>query len=137
MVLYGDIDHLVKTSHLCCFVSHYIVAIGVNRDHLVSDNKKSAAGFGDLRIFTLEGYCTVLLVELGIDDNHPAGSFGYYIVLVDISEVRSKAKEARDAGVKLPEVWKAFGSTKLSDVPAAKYNGLMDLLDSKMKEIGG
>lgn len=59
------------------------------------------------------------------------------VVLVDISEVRTKAKEARDAGVKLPEVWKAFGGTKLSDVPAAKYNELMDLLDSKMKEIGG
>ena len=59
------------------------------------------------------------------------------VVVVDISEVRTKAKEARDAGVKLPEVWKAFGGTKLSDVPAAKYNELMDLLDSKMKEIGG
>ena len=59
------------------------------------------------------------------------------VVLVDISEVRTKAKEARDAGVKLPEVWKVFGGTKLSDVPAAKYNELMDLLDSKMKEIGG
>lgn len=59
------------------------------------------------------------------------------VVVVDISEVRTKAKEARDAGVKLPEVWKVFGGTKLSDVPAAKYNELMDLLDSKMKEIGG
>ena len=59
------------------------------------------------------------------------------VVVVDISEVRTKAKEARDAGVKLPEVWKAFGGTKLSDVPAAKYNELMDLLDSKMKDIGG
>jgi hypothetical protein len=58
------------------------------------------------------------------------------VVLVDISEVRTKAKEARDAGVKLPEVWKAFGGAKLSDVPAAKYNELMDLLDSKMKESG-
>jgi len=57
--------------------------------------------------------------------------------IIDISEVRTKAKEARDAGVKLPEVWKAFGGTKLSDVPAAKYNELMDLLDSKMKESGG
>ena len=59
------------------------------------------------------------------------------VVVVDISEVRTKAKEARDAGVKLPEVWKAFGGTKLSDVPAAKYNELMDMLVSKMKEIGG
>lgn len=57
--------------------------------------------------------------------------------IIDIAEVRTKAKEARDAGVKLPEVWKVFGGTKLSDVPAAKYNELMDLLDSKMKEIGG
>lgn len=59
------------------------------------------------------------------------------VVLVDIAEVRTKAKEARDAGVKLPEVWKAFGGSKLSDVPASEYNELMDLLDSKMKEIGG
>lgn len=58
-------------------------------------------------------------------------------VIIDISEVRTKAKEARDAGVKLPEVWKVFGGAKLSDVPAAKYGELMSLLDSKMKEIGG
>lgn len=57
-------------------------------------------------------------------------------VTYELSEVRTKAKEARDAGVKLPEIWKAFGGTKLSDVPATKYGELMALLDEKMKEMG-
>jgi hypothetical protein len=53
---------------------------------------------------------------------------------VDISEVRTKAKAARDAGVKLTEVWAKFGGTKLSDVPSEKYGELLDMLDELMQE---
>lgn len=53
---------------------------------------------------------------------------------VDISKVRTKAKAARDAGVKLTEVWAKFGGTKLSDVPSEKYGELLDMLDELMQE---
>lgn len=57
-------------------------------------------------------------------------------VTYELSEVRTKAKEARDAGVKLPEIWKHFGGTKLSDVQPGQYGELMALLEEKMKEMG-
>ena len=57
--------------------------------------------------------------------------------VVDIAEVRTKAKAARDAGVKLANVWAEFdGGTKLSDVPPSRYAELLDLLEKKMQEAG-
>lgn len=55
---------------------------------------------------------------------------------VDIAEVRTKAKAARDAGVKLADVWAEFGGTKLSEVPHEKYGDVLDLLEAKLKELG-
>lgn len=55
--------------------------------------------------------------------------------VVDIAEVRSKAKAARDAGVKLADVWAKFDATKLSEVPQTKYAEVLDLLDEKLKEL--
>lgn len=55
---------------------------------------------------------------------------------VDLAEVRTKAKAARDAGVKLADVWAAFDATKLSEVPHEKYGAVLDLLEEKLKELG-
>ena len=55
---------------------------------------------------------------------------------VDLAEIRTKAKAARDAGVKLADVWAAFGGSKLSDVPHTKYGELLDMLEEKMQEAG-
>lgn len=52
--------------------------------------------------------------------------------VVDLAEVRTKAKAARDAGVKLSEVWAAFDATKLSEVPVDKYGDVLDLLSEKL-----
>ena len=54
--------------------------------------------------------------------------------VVDLAEVRTKAKAARDAGVKLADVWAAFGATKLSEVPVEKYGDVLDMLEEKMDE---
>lgn len=54
--------------------------------------------------------------------------------VIDIAEVRTKAKAARDAGVTLMDVWGKFGGTKLSDVPTDKYGEVLDLLDKLMQE---
>jgi hypothetical protein len=53
---------------------------------------------------------------------------------VDLAEVRTKAKAARDAGVKLADVWAVFNATKLSEVPVDKYCDVLDILEEKMKE---
>ena len=53
---------------------------------------------------------------------------------VDLAEVRTKAKAARDAGVKLADVWAVFNATKLSEVPVDKYGDVLDILEEKMKE---
>lgn len=55
--------------------------------------------------------------------------------VVDISEVRTKAKAARDAGVDLAAVWGTYGGKKLSEVPHDKYAEVMTILDEKMKEL--
>lgn len=55
--------------------------------------------------------------------------------MVDIAEVRTKAKAARDAGVKLADVWAVFDATKLSEVPHTKYGEVLDLLEEKLKEL--
>lgn len=55
--------------------------------------------------------------------------------VVDLAEVRTKAKAARDAGVKLSDVWAAFDATKLSEVPVEKYGDVLDLLEEKLGEI--
>lgn len=54
--------------------------------------------------------------------------------MVDLAEVRTKAKAARDAGVKLADVWAVFNATKLSEVPVDKYGDVLDILEEKMKE---
>lgn len=54
--------------------------------------------------------------------------------VVDLAEVRTKAKAARDAGIKLADVWAKFGGSKLSDVPHTKYGDVLDLLDELMQE---
>lgn len=54
---------------------------------------------------------------------------------VDLAEVRTKAKAARDAGVKLADVWAAFDATKLSEVPHEKYGEVLDMLEKKLKEL--
>lgn len=53
---------------------------------------------------------------------------------VDLAEVRTKAKAARDAGIKLADVWAVFNATKLSEVPVDKYGDVLDILEEKMKE---
>ena len=55
--------------------------------------------------------------------------------VVDLAEVRTKAKAARDAGVKLADVWAAFDATKLSEVPHEKYGDVLDMLEEKLKEL--
>lgn len=57
--------------------------------------------------------------------------------VVDLAEVRTKAKAARDAGVKLAEIWATFNATKLSEVPHEKYGDVLDLLEEKLKELDG
>lgn len=54
--------------------------------------------------------------------------------VVDLAEVRTKAKAARDAGVKLADVWAVFNATKLSEVPVEKYGDVLDILEEKMDE---
>jgi len=57
--------------------------------------------------------------------------------VVDLAEVRTKAKAARDAGVKLAEIWATFNATKLSEVPHEKYGDVLDMLEAKLKELDG
>lgn len=73
------------------------------------------------------------IVDLGKTDPEPEPEKPARTV--DLAEVRTKAKAARDAGVKLADVWAAFDATKLSEVPHEKYGEVLDMLEEKLKEL--
>lgn len=73
------------------------------------------------------------IIDLGKTDPEPEPEEP--VRTVDLAEVRTKAKAARDAGVKLADVWAAFDATKLSEVPHDKYGEVLDMLEEKLKEL--